>query len=161
MATNTAHNKRPVKKQLLSVGLVMSKSVSTLQRSATANDAIRLLWARRIRNIPILDGKKLIGIVTDRDIKQMLSADEDPDIKGKFTFRLPKLTVEDIMTPEPYTVTPNDPLRLAADLMGREKVGGLPVLDRDERLVGIITESDMLAVCATLLEFLEPGEDCE
>jgi len=159
MAINSAHNKTRTEKQVLSVGLVMSKTVSTLQRSATADDAMRLLWERRIRHIPILDGKKLIGIVTDRDIKQMLSADEDPDIKGKFTFRLPKLTVEDIMTPEPYTVSPDDPLRVAADLMGREKVGGLPVLDRDEKLIGILTESDMMAVCATLLEFLEPGEN--
>jgi len=82
------------------------------------------------RSVPVLDNGKLVGIVTDRDLRQHAGSPENTEVAR-------------VMTKELLTVTPATPLKDAARLMRERKIGGLPVLEGDA-LVGIITTADVL-----------------
>ncbi len=126
----------------MKVAEVMSKDVLTVTPSETVGLAEELMAENRIRQIPVVRGRELIGIVTDRDIRSFLSGSltEGPEVREK------ALTTEvgGIMTTAPVTVSPDDPLEEAVELLLEEKIGGIPVVDGDEGLVGIVTYVDVL-----------------
>jgi CBS domain-containing protein len=95
-----------------------------------------------IRQIPVVSGRDLVGIVTDRDIRSFLSSSllGDPEARE----RALRATVRDVMTTAPIFVSPNDDLEEAVELLIEEKVGGIPVVDEAEGLVGIVTYIDLL-----------------
>ena len=94
------------------------------------------------RQLPVVDGSVLLGIVTDRDLRSFLAGPSllDPAERAK-ALRTP---VREIMTNEPLTLGPEDDLRDAVELLIDEKVGGIPVVDQTEGLVGIVTYVDVL-----------------
>jgi CBS domain-containing protein len=96
----------------------------------------------RIRQLPVVQGKRLVGIVTDRDIRSFLSGSllETPGARE----RALSSAVREIMTTEPITVSPDDDLQEAVEIMIEEKIGGIPVVDEPEGLVGIVTYVDIL-----------------
>ena len=95
---------------------------------------------RRVRQFPVVAGGKLVGIITDRDVR----AARDSAAK-----------VETLMTANPETTTPSTPVEDAAAVLRLHKVGALPVMEGD-RLVGIISESDLLQALIQLTRALEP-----
>jgi acetoin utilization protein AcuB len=98
--------------------------------------------ANNFRQLPVVEGRELVGILTDRDIRSFLSATTlaAPEEREK-ALRTP---VRDIMTTEPLTLSPDDELQDALELLIEQKVGGIPVLDEAEGLVGIVTYVDLL-----------------
>ena len=89
----------------------------------------------KFRRLPVeLDGK-LLGIVTRGDLEAKLGWD-------RMTWRRLGRRVEDAMTPNPFTVAPEDRLEKAVELMLQHRIGGIPVVE-NKRLVGIVTESDV------------------
>jgi len=96
--------------------------------------AYALMQERRVRRLPVMDGGRLVGIVTLGDLRQANATVDNPEAA--------RMRVELVMTENVVTVTPQTALREAAKLMIRHKVSGLPVVDGAE-LVGIITESDI------------------
>ena len=84
----------------------------------------------------------MIGIVTDRDIRSFLSGSHLES--GKAREKALNTEVREIMTTEPMTVSPDDDLQEAVELMIDEKIGGIPVVDEAEGLVGIVTYVDVL-----------------
>ena len=117
--------------------------METLSPEASLREAWELMRRHRIRQIPILAGEVLVGIVTDRDVRRAMPsffAGRDQDI---FDRVLDETTIEKVMTREPFTVAPDGSLKQALDLMLEHKVGGLPVVE-GERLVGIVTDTDFL-----------------
>ncbi len=121
----------------------MTKEVLTVK----PEDPIRKVWElvekKKLRRFPVLDGDRLIGIVTDRDLRNATVSSVVLTEKKYHDFLLDTIKVETIMTPNPRTVNPETSLREAAKIILNMKVGGLPVVE-GEKLVGIITETDLI-----------------
>jgi acetoin utilization protein AcuB len=121
---------------------VMTTHPLTVSLTDTIGQADELMNTNRIRQLPVVQGKRLVGIVTDRDIRSFLSGSllETPGARE----RALSSAVREIMTTEPITVSPDDDLQEAVEIMIEEKIGGIPVVDEPEGLVGIVTYVDIL-----------------
>lgn len=132
------------------VGHRMTRDPLTATPGMALKTASGLLQKHRIRHLPVVDRGKLVGIVTDRDIRRALPSDATSLEVHELLYLLDKVEVHEIMTKEVTTVTPDTPVEEAARLMAEKRIGGLPVLD-GERLVGIITETDVLTAFVELM----------
>ena len=121
---------------------VMTTDPLTVTPTETIGQADELMNTNRIRQLPVVEGKELVGIVTDRDIRSFLSGSllEDPEAREKAL----NTKVSEIMTTEPITVSPEDDLEEVVELLIEEKFGGIPVVDKSAGLVGIVTYMDVL-----------------
>ena len=121
---------------------VMTGDPLTVTSSESVGKADELMSENSIRQIPVVDGRELVGIVTDRDIRSFLSDGllTDLDVREK---RLAS-SVAAIMTPEPVCVAPDDDLQDAVELLVEQKFGAIPVVDEAEGLVGIVSYVDVL-----------------
>jgi acetoin utilization protein AcuB len=107
--------------------------------------------ARKIRHLPVVDrAGRLVGMVTARDLRQVLFAPIVQDERADVQALLEALSVRDVMTRGVLSVRVATSIRDAARLMHERKLGALPVVERD-RLVGILTESDVLRAFQELL----------
>lgn len=135
----------------LRVADCMTRGVATIHSDALARGAAEMMRTRRIRHLPVVDQEGgLVGIVTDRDLRQVLF---DPVMQARVSHladTLKTVTVRDVMTWAVLTVQPDTLLRDAARLMHERKVGALPVVARG-RIVGILTETDVLNTFAEAL----------
>jgi acetoin utilization protein AcuB len=117
---------------------------------------VRLLQRRGFRHVPILDGGKLVGIVSDRDVKQsMASAASTTDARERDRL-LEELTAGQIMARAVVTIGPMSGVEEAARVMATRKISALPVTE-GERLVGIVTETDVLQLFVRAMGVLEPS----
>jgi CBS domain-containing protein len=120
---------------------LMTENPFVVEPETSLLDAYTLMFEKEIRRLPVVRGKKLVGIITLSDIQRALpSAFEEagPDTQLKIT----SLTVGDVMTADPVTVVPEDTIQEVAEQMLENQVSGLPVV-QNERVIGIITESDI------------------
>lgn len=129
----------------------MTRAVETLSQEETLRDAINLLRSKRIRHLPVVEASKLVGIVTDRDVKRATPSVLSGVAKEEYDAALLTIKVAQFMTREPITVTPKSGLKAACGIFVNKKVGALPVVD-DGRLVGILTEIDILRIAYDLLK---------
>src|SRR5918911_2241801 len=141
---------------MLLVSDAMSREIVTLSPDETAATALALCRERRIRHLPVLQRGRLVGIVSDRDLRSSTPALGDPDRAAA----LQRILVEDVMDHEVVTADPEDPIEQAANTMRERKIGCLPVLEGDE-LVGIITASDVMDALVFLVGAHEPGSRME
>ena len=119
----------------------MSGKPITVSPETDVRGAFESLKKYKIRQFPVVRNKKLVGIVTDRDLRVALMR--------------PELKVEDIMTNDPLTVADETPLEKAALLLRENKINALPVVSRKKELIGIITVTDVLDALIHLLGFKE------
>jgi acetoin utilization protein AcuB len=129
----------------------MSRRVTTVRPEARLSEAAQLMRQRKIRHLPVVDrAGRLVGIVTARDLRQALFAPaveaETEDVLGL----LETLAVGDVMTRSVLRVRPATSIQDAARLMHERKLGALPVVD-GERLIGLLTETDVLRAFQELL----------
>jgi acetoin utilization protein AcuB len=103
--------------------------------------ARELFRRRRIRHLPVVAGDRVIGIVSDRDVRAVVDD---------------TTSVDAVMTPTPATTTPATPIEDAAGVMRTRKIGALPVLE-GEALVGIVSESDLLGALVELCGIMDPA----
>jgi len=119
-------------------------------------DLVRLLQRRGFRHLPVMDGGKLVGIISDRDLKQSMTsaalATEGP-ARDRL---LDELTAGQVMTRAVVTIGPMFGVEEAARLMATRKISALPVTEGD-RLVGIVTETDVLQLFVRAMGVLEPS----
>lgn len=107
-------------------------------------DALTILRSHRIRHLPVLHGKRLVGVFSDRDLRLVLpSSLAVPEEQERFHAWGTQVKVGDVMTRRVVTVAPETETEKAARLMVRHRIGCLPVL-RGQTLVGIITTIDLL-----------------
>lgn len=125
----------------------MTKEVLTVGGATGIGAAAELMKARNIRHLPVMEGERLIGIVSDRDLRQAMPPGALSLDVHKVGYLLDKVLVRDVMTKQVVGVSPDVSIAKAADLMVRNKIGCLPVLE-GEALVGMITESDILRAVA-------------
>ena len=130
----------------------MTSAVVTLSTDETLRDAINLLRSKRIRHLPVVEASRLVGIVTDRDVKRATPSVLSGIAKEEYDNALLTMKVAQFMTREPITVTPTSGLKAAVGIFIDKKVGALPVVD-DGHLVGILTEIDILRVAYDLLSY--------
>ena len=128
----------------------MSRSVVTLTTEQTLRDAIDLLRSNRIRHLPVVDDSKVVGIVTDRDVKRATPSVVSGVARDEYDRVLATTKVAQFMTREPLTVTPKSGLKAAVEIFIERKVGALPVVE-DGHVVGILTEIDILRVVHDIL----------
>lgn len=140
----------------MKVGDKMTKEVVTISPKEGVTVAKHILDEKRIRHLPVVSAGKLVGIITDRDIRRNLPSPATSLEIHEIAYLLDKLQVQMVMTREVVSVTPETSIEAAASLLLAHKIGGLPVLD-GERLVGIITEGDLLR--ALLEREQEGGEE--
>ncbi|HEU4368702.1 MAG TPA: CBS domain-containing protein, partial [Methylomirabilota bacterium] len=113
--------------------------------------AADLLRAGRIRHLPVVDGTgRLVGIVTDRDLRQLVFDPVVQEALGQTAAALSGLKVREIMTWGVLSVRPDTDLRAAARLMRERRIGALPVVDNGG-VVGILSETDVLAAFEKVL----------
>ncbi len=133
---------------MLTVNDLMTAVPDTVTPATPLRSVIGVMKTGGYRQIPVLENGKLIGIVTDRDIRLIMNSPVVLHDRTQDEELLDTVTVESCMTPDPITVTPNTPAYRAAEILSMYKFGALPVIDNDT-LVGIITATDFLNHFAT------------
>jgi acetoin utilization protein AcuB len=127
------------------VGEYMTRDPITVSEDMSMKEAMLLLRTHHIRHLPVANGKLLVGLVSDRDIRRASPSLLSGVDKSAYEQVLEDTPVARIMTREPFTVTENTALADAVSVLVEKKFGSLPVVDGQE-LVGIFTEIDALKI---------------
>jgi len=137
----------------------MTQNVVTIEKEADIIEAARKMKRHGFRHLPVVEtDHRLIGIVTDRDIRSALPSSQISDTRdgGELT-GLAGIKIIDIMTPDPVTASLSDTIQDALLLIQEKKVGALPVVDEQGVLKGIISVRDLLRAFVHVLGIGEPG----
>lgn len=126
---------------------VMRTKVVTVTSVTRVAEAVRLVQERGIRHLPVVDEERLVGIVSDRDLKRVMHEPHGP---------IGRVAVAEIMTRAVITVGPVVPVEEAARIMLEEKISALPVVEHG-RLVGIVTETDVVELFVRAMGAGEPS----
>ena len=117
-----------------SISEVMTSNPSTVEQSASVTDVARLMQQEDVGSVPIVDGGRLVGTITDRDIAiRVVAEGRDPQ----------STTVGDVASRDLVTIDPQQNLDEALRLMAQHQVRRLPVVEEDGRLVGILAQADV------------------
>jgi acetoin utilization protein AcuB len=139
------------------VGERMTRNPVTILDSASIDDGLHLMRERKVRRLPVLDASgKMVGIVSDKDLLHAAPSPATSLSVYELHYLLAKLTVKQVMSSPVISVGPETPLEEAARVMADNKIGGLPVVEGD-RLVGIVTETDVFKILVELLGARSPG----
>lgn len=134
----------------------MSTPAITVEARTSLAEALNLMRRLGIRRLPVLQRRRLVGIVTWTDLMRAqpsLVAGVDAEAASAFLERTP---VREIMSPSPLTIGPDAPVEAAAVIMRREKIGGLPVVEK-RSLLGMLTESDVFEAFIDLTGLRQGG----
>ena len=130
----------------------MSSPALTISPETSFQDALKLMHERKIRRLPIVDRDGvLVGLVSERDLLHAAPSPATSLSIWELNYLLWRLQVKDLMTKNVLTVTPDTPLQDAASVMIEKKIGGLPVVDEEKRVIGIITETDIFKALVEIL----------
>lgn len=122
---------------------IMTTAPTTIDRNQPLDLADALVVASHIRHLPVVDGDKVVGVLSQRDLLQAgLARALGYGTVGR-TRLLKSIPVKEVMSEPPVTVEPRTPVRDAARLMVDRKIGCLPVVE-DGALVGLVTEGDIV-----------------
>lgn len=138
----------------------MTSPVIHITPRTPISHAHQIMKEKGIRRLPVVEDGRLVGIVTIGDIREASPSDATTLSIWELNYLWAQLTVEKVMTRKLMTVRPETALIDAAEIMLETKVSGLPVVDADQKLVGIITESDVfrMLVKSRNLSRVTPGD---
>ena len=122
---------------------IMNRDLVTVDKQASLRRARRILDQHRIRHLLVVEGKRLVGIVTDRDLRQAAPSSKSPLTLSERQEFMDELKVLEVMSRKLITASSTTTIREAAKVMVSEKIGCLPVVDGNQ-LVGIVTQADLL-----------------
>ena len=126
---------------------LIDRTPVTVGRETPVLEARRMMLERRVRHLLVTEHERLVGIITDRDIRLNMPSPATTLSVWELNYLLARLTVGEVMTKSVIVVDPHRDAREAAALLLSEKIGALPVMD-GETLVGIVTETDFLRAFA-------------
>jgi acetoin utilization protein AcuB len=133
------------------VGDWMREGVTTVTEDVSMTKAGRIMHQLNIRRLPVVDAEGVLsGIVTERDIKAASPSKATSLDMYEMSRLLSEIKVRDIMTAKPLRLRPGDTVERAAAIMRDNKVGGLPVVDDEDRVVGILTDTDIFRLFTTV-----------
>jgi acetoin utilization protein AcuB len=135
----------------------MSKNPITITDETSMMKAIHLMKQNRFRRLPVLQEGRLVGIVSDRDLKEASPSKATTLDVHELYYLLSELQVKDIMTRDPITVAPDDTVEHAAQVMLENTISGVPVVDDQEEVVGILTQSDVFRAFMHITGILQGG----
>lgn len=121
----------------------MTANPFTLTSNATVADASETMRTHKFRRLPIVENGKLVGIVTDRDLREVSPSPATTLSIFELNYLLAKMMVKDIMKKDVLTIQASSTIEEAALLMYKNKIGGLVVVDEHDSVVGVITETDI------------------
>lgn len=128
---------------------IMASEVTTLNRNDSLQLAKDIMSLGRVRHFPVVDDDKVVGVVSQRDLyKASLGSVMKYGEKAQRAF-LEGIAIKEVMADPPITIAPHATVQEAARLMMEKKIGCLPVLE-GPKLVGIVTETDMLKLVAEM-----------
>lgn len=128
----------------------MTQPVATINRSDTIGLANQMIKERNIRSLPVLSEDTLVGIITDRDLKKAYVSEKTGLEAPKVAYLNTRVKVGSIMTKSVITVKPNTTVDEVAKIMLKHKISSVPVLDDAEKVIGIITLSDIFRLLISL-----------
>lgn len=128
----------------------MSPNVVEVDADSSMQDAIRLLKEHNIRMLPVVSKAKLVGVVTDRDLKRASASDATLLDVHELLYLITRIKVNSIMTRNPITVRPELTIEETAQILMENKISGAPVVDAREKVVGVITQTDIFRVLIAL-----------
>jgi acetoin utilization protein AcuB len=134
----------------MNVSKYMTQKLITATPDMTVKQAFLLMRTHRVRHIPVVEGEKLVGIISDRDLRRPRWADTLDDWTTYYNVDDTHM-VADVMTRTPETVKASDDIRKAVKIFREQRYGALPVLNRDQELVGILSAQDLLVALEELL----------
>jgi len=139
------------------VGSRMTRNPITVREDTSLYDALKKMRENKVRRLPVLntDGK-LVGMVSEKDLLYASPSPATSLSVWEISYLTSKITVKELMTTQLVTVCEDCPLEEAARLMVDNRIGGLPVV-RGDKLVGIITETDLFKIFLELLGAREQG----
>ncbi|MCU0496539.1 MAG: CBS domain-containing protein [Anaerolineae bacterium] len=121
----------------------MTSPVITVTPDTTLSAAHQLMKDKNVRRLMVVENEKLVGVITKGDVREASPSDATSLSIWELNYLWAQLTVEKVMTRQILKVNSHDPISKVARLMLENKVSGLPVMDENDRLVGVITESDI------------------
>ena len=128
----------------------MNPNVITVDADDSMLDATKLLKEHNIRHLPVLEKGKLVGVVTDRDLKRASASDATTLEAHELLYLIANIKVREIMTKNPITVPYNFTIEEAAEILLQAKISGMPVVDKDGDVIGTITQTDLFKVLISL-----------
>ena len=140
------------------VGEFMTPRPVTIRADDGIDEGLHLMREHRVRRLPVLDAAgRMVGIVSDHDLLHAAPSPATSLSVHELHYLLAKLKIKQVMSSPVITVTPDTPLEEAARIMADNKIGGLPVVDEKNNLVGITTETDIFKVLLVMLGGRTPG----
>lgn len=135
----------------------MSKDVIKIDENESMQEAIKYLKEHDIRMLPVMKKGKLVGIVTDRDLKRASASDATLLEIHELIYVLAQIKVKEIMTKNPITVPFDYTVEETAEILLTNKISGAPVVDHEGQLMGTITQSDIFKVLVSLTGLSKRG----
>lgn len=120
---------------------IMTRSPVCVTTRTRLKDAIDVMYANDVRHIPVLDHERLVGILSERDLRSLWESALDPNVSDG---RLYERTVSDVMTASPLTAEADADVDEVIETLIEHRIGALPVVDAEGVLVGIISYVDVL-----------------
>ncbi len=136
----------------LVVSTIMTKNVAVADSKESIQKVAMLMRAKNIRGIPIVEKKKIVGILTDKDIVSKVVAEN----------KSPRdITAGEITSPKLITASPDASITEVAKITYANNVGRIPVIDKEGNLVGIVTETDITKIAPGLIDVLYAHDEIE
>ncbi|MFO7965401.1 MAG: CBS and ACT domain-containing protein [Desulfobacterales bacterium] len=128
----------------------MSKTVVAVDADASMADAVKLLKEHHIRMLPVMSNGKLVGVVTDRDIKRASASDATTLEIHELLYLISAIKITEIMSPNPITVSEDYTVEETARILLVNRISGVPVTDASGSVAGVITQSDLFKVIISM-----------
>ena len=138
----------------MKVSRYMTQKLITATPDMTVKQAFLLMRSLRVRHMPVVEGEELVGIISDRDLRRPRWADSLDDWTSYYQID-DEHTVSNVMTGNPEVVHTYDPILKPVRIFREQRYGALPVLNKEEQLVGILSAQDLLAALDELLADLK------
>ncbi len=122
----------------------MAKDVMTVDENTSLMRATRTMKDKKIRRLPVVSHGKLIGIITDRDVKDASPSKTTTLDVHELYYLLSEMKVKEVMTKKPIVLSGDDSLEKAAIIMLETRISGIPVTDDQGHLIGLLSETDVL-----------------
>ncbi|RLA99357.1 MAG: hypothetical protein DRG83_13145 [Deltaproteobacteria bacterium] len=128
----------------------MSRDVITIDENESLQKAAKVLQENQIKILPVMRNGTLVGVITDRDVKRASASDATTLDAHELHYLLSKLKIKEIMTKNPITVPDDYTVEEVAGILLEHKISGVPVVNEEGKLVGVITKTDLFKLILAL-----------